>query len=259
MGFEDYAVLGYRNRKNKLSSPDFGALILELVKTGCYTMHWMKWYGSHVDKFDSVLLAYSNLAEFILLIIGEEGNMLEVVSYRDGKMTKSEFSLISLEVFTGYTLRDFNKLKSKEIEKWTELYDDYRRKAQSLSAKRLNLALINVEAPDDDSSAEESPDDDAPDDSSEQDLDEEEVEEEKLAPAKDIASLTKQLKLKGYDYANTEVYGGGNTLRVKFNCLTSKPTRKSASAESLKLPGYDNAGFETYSNGATVLVKFNKH
>lgn len=145
MGFEGYAILGYR--KSSLSPDQLQELIELLKMTECKTTYWMKWNGSHVDRFDSLLLGYSDKAEFFLLIIGEEGNLLEVVSYAHGKTTKSDFTMITLELFTGYSMEELSSLRSKKYEEWITSYEAYKRKFQALTADALGLTLISLEAP----------------------------------------------------------------------------------------------------------------
>lgn len=162
MGFESYAILGYRNGKS-FTACQLANLITALENTYCYTSCWQQWYGERVKAFDRLLLESSHLVEFFLILIGEEGNKLEVVNYRKGKMTKTEYSMLSLEIFSGYTMKELNKLP--ECEAWTKAYDDYREHIQSTTAESLRLSLINLPAPDendisDTSSSEEEEDDD---------------------------------------------------------------------------------------------------
>lgn len=145
MGFDGYAILGYR--KSKLSSGHIQDLLASLRTTECYTEEWMHWYGTRTAEFDRVLLEYSELAEFVLLIIGEEGNLLEVARYKQGKISKSEFTMLSLEVFTGYSTHSLNKLSDDNYEGWIEAYDAYRKKIQSQTADSLGLFRIDLKAP----------------------------------------------------------------------------------------------------------------
>jgi len=152
MGVEGYAILGYR--KSKLTTSNIKDLLSALMATDCRTEHWMKWYGPHADNFDRILVEYSNLAEFVLFIIAEEGNTLEVASYAHGKMTKQTFSMMTIEMFTGYSHKEFSKLPSKELENWLESYDAYRKGVQSCSATNLKLTSVILKADEEDVSSE---------------------------------------------------------------------------------------------------------
>ena len=143
MGFDNYAVLGMRN--SNLSEKEITELLSKLQKTCCATRKWIKWHGPHVDFFDAILKSYGDRAEFVRFLIGEEGNLLEVTVYEDGKAVTSEYKLLTLEVFTGYSHSDLLKLPSKQYEKWIESYDKYRRKTVDLAVTQMKLHVLEVE------------------------------------------------------------------------------------------------------------------
>lgn len=109
----------------------------------------MKWYGAHADLFEKLVneKTRSTSLEFFLILIGEEGNNMEVVHYVNGGKKTSEMKLLDLQTFTGMPQKELNNLDDHVAESWMDAYVQYQICIMKDTLKHLkctNLIISSV-------------------------------------------------------------------------------------------------------------------